>query len=86
MKPQEAVEIMRQRIKETPALEAELRAAWGRACDTMQIKLTAHRPKLKSFEAHHLLETARCRFMVSVATGAPLAVAEANAVSTVDSL
>lgn len=67
-----ALKIMRDLARD-PAKRAEMEAAWNQACDQLEAHYLAIRPKLKSFEVHHMNEVARYRFACAIAAGHPMA-------------
>ena len=63
-----AIRLMRD-IARDPAKGAAMQAAWGTVCDRLELYYLAMRPKPRSFEVHHLNESARARFACAVAAG-----------------
>jgi hypothetical protein len=48
---------------------ATLQAAWQIACDKIEAHMLARRPKPRSFEVHHMTETARQAFLEAFCEG-----------------
>jgi hypothetical protein len=44
-------------------LEARTWAAWNRVVDVLETRALKVRPKLKSFEVHHMVEVTRLKFL-----------------------
>jgi hypothetical protein len=59
-------------LAQNPAKKAEMEAAWGRVVDRLAPFYLAMRPKPRSFEVHHMNETARYRFACALAAGRPM--------------
>jgi hypothetical protein len=66
-----------------PAKLAEMQTAWNAVCDQLEPFYLAMRPKPKSFEVHHMNETARARFACAVAAGNSMADCTAVAVAKI---
>ena len=66
-----------------PQKLAEMQAAWGTVMDNLEPYYLAMRPRPKSFEVHHMNETARARFAHAVAAGHPFAECARLAVSRI---
>lgn len=56
-------------IARDPAKGRAMQAAWNTVCDRLEPHYLAMRPKPKSFEVHHMNETARARFACAVVAG-----------------
>jgi hypothetical protein len=68
MSNEEALRIMRQ-LAQDPEKYKAMHAAWGTVMDRLGPFYMAMRPQPKSFEVHHMNETARQRFAHAVAAG-----------------
>lgn len=66
-----------------PAKRAAMQAAWNAALDQLEPFYLAMRPKPKSFEVHHMNETARYRFACAIAAGHPMEECARLAVSSI---
>lgn len=60
---------IKKQLKRKPARMDELRVQWNRVCELLAPHFVA--AKLKSFEAHHLLEHARAAFFEAYNNGVP---------------
>lgn len=67
-----ALTVMRN-LARNPANLAEMQTAWNLACDRLEAHYRGIRPVPKSFEVHHMNETARARFACAIAAGHPMA-------------
>jgi hypothetical protein len=65
---EEALQIMRQ-LGQDPKKREAMQAAWDTVMDRLEPFYMAMRPKPKSFEVHHMNETARQRFAHAIAAG-----------------
>lgn len=65
-----------------PAIMAEWRAAWERVFERLQPFHEARRPVLKSFEVHHINETAREAMLSGLVEGKTIAECEEMAFRT----
>lgn len=70
--PQEAVNRMRELARD-PVKKAEMEAGWNAVLDRLGPFYSAMRPKPKSFEVHHMNETARYRFATAIVANRPMA-------------
>ena len=52
-----------------PVILAQMQAAWSTVCDRLEPHYSAMRPKPKSYEVHHMNETARARFAYAIVAG-----------------
>lgn len=73
------------RMARDPAVAAAWREAWSRVHDRLAPLLLARRPVLKSFEAHHLIETAREAMLRALVAGKSIADAETISFDTANS-
>lgn len=71
MSAQAAIARMRDLARD-PAKRAAMEAAWNKVVDQLHPYYLAMRPKPKSFEVHHMNETARYRFACALASGRPM--------------
>ena len=53
--------------------EEALRTEWRKACAAIETHMLARRPKPRSFEVHHVIETARKAFLSAFVRGEALA-------------
>jgi hypothetical protein len=77
------IESVKARFAKEPATEPALWEGWNRVCDRIHTHALAMRPKPKSFEVHHLTETARKAYLESFVSGTDIAVAESAALASI---
>lgn len=66
---QATVERVRKRLQADPARMARLNVEWNKVADLLAPYFIA--AKLKSFEAHHLLEKVRVTMLIAIDNGVP---------------
>ena len=80
--PQAVIQQMRD-LAQKPSKKAEMQAAWNKVCDQLEPFYLAMRPKPKSFEVHHMNETARLEFARALIAGQSMDDCVAAAVSRI---
>lgn len=63
------VDKVRSMCEADPTFKARAIEGWNTVCDKIHAHALKIRPKLRSFEVHHMLETARARYLESLAEG-----------------
>jgi hypothetical protein len=79
----EAALIRMRELARSPAKRAEMETAWNTVLDQLEPFYLAMRPRPKSFEVHHMNETARARFAYALAAGHSMAECASLAVARV---
>lgn len=76
MTANETILAARKLSSESPSLAKAMTASWNAILDQVEPWALAKRPKLKSFEVHHILETLKVTFLEGVVASADAAQAE----------